>query len=337
MLDKVHPAAGHLPRLPAFGASAVAGEAGPPAKLEEAAAPAPGKPGRRANGRDMRTMNIEELKVTPSPAETGADRPTIALAMGDPAGVSPELTARLLADDEIRGGRPDRRLRRSPDPRRRRQGRRSRARHRRRRARAHCRDAGERPVLVDLGHLAPSAVRLGEATPEGGAFALENFRRALAMAQSGEADAVCFTPFNKKAMRYVYAGYDDEIRFVSRRHRLPRHGARIQRPRGPLERPRHLAHPARRRWRRRSRPSGILAELALADRCLRDAGFAHPRIAVAALNPHAGDGGNFGREEIEVIAPAVKAGVERGFNVSGPVSGRHRLRPRAARAPSTPC
>ena len=43
-----------------------------------------------------------------------------------------------------------------------------------------------------------------------------------------------------------------------------------------------------------------------------------PRIAVAGLNPHAGDGGNFGREEIDVIAPAVQRAVEKGFNASGP-------------------
>ena len=42
----------------------------------------------------------------------------------------------------------------------------------------------------------------------------ENFRRALLLAQSGRADAVFFTPFNKKAMRLAYEGYDDEIRFV---------------------------------------------------------------------------------------------------------------------------
>ena len=43
-----------------------------------------------------------------------------------------------------------------------------------------------------------------------------------------------------------------------------------------------------------------------------------PRIAVAALNPHAGDGGNFGREEIDVIAPAVKQAQARGVACDGP-------------------
>ena len=63
---------------------------------------------------------------------------------------------------------------------------------------------------------------------------------------------------------------------------------------------------------------GILTELELADRCLREAGFDNPRIAVAGLNPHGGDGGNFGRDEITTIEPAVKAAQARGFNALGP-------------------
>ena len=51
---------------------------------------------------------------------------------------------------------------------------------------------------------------------------------------------------------------------------------------------------------------------------MRRAGFAEPRIAVAGLNPHAGDGGNFGREEIDVIEPAVMAGRAEGIAAEGP-------------------
>ncbi len=58
--------------------------------------------------------------------------------------------------------------------------------------------------------------------------------------------------------------------------------------------------------------------LTLTDSCMRNAGFARPRIAVAGLNPHAGDGGNFGREEIDIIAPVVAAGQREGIAVEGP-------------------
>jgi 4-hydroxythreonine-4-phosphate dehydrogenase len=48
-------------------------------------------------------------------------------------------------------------------------------------------------------------------------------------------------------------------------------------------------------------------------------GIAHPRLAVCGLNPHAGEGGHMGREEIDVIAPAIAAARARGIDVDGPV------------------
>ena len=243
-------------------------------------------------------------------------RPIIALAMGDPAGVSPELTAKLLADEELRAAARfvvfgDRRILEegartagialdisvvSP---------------------IESYDTELRPVLVDLGHLAPQDVKRAEATPEGGAFALENFRQALTMARDGRADAVCFTPFNKKAMRYVYPGYDDEIRYA----------AQITGFNGParefnvlenLWNCRVTSHIPLSEVAAALSVERIVDELELADRCMRESGMDKPRIAVAGLNPHAGDGGNFGREEIDIIAPAVQKAVEMGFGASGP-------------------
>ena len=62
----------------------------------------------------------------------------------------------------------------------------------------------------------------------------------------------------------------------------------------------------------------IVEAVVLADRTLKAAGFSRPRIAVAALNPHAGDGGAIGREEIEIIAPAVEKAKAKQINVEGP-------------------
>jgi 4-hydroxythreonine-4-phosphate dehydrogenase len=56
----------------------------------------------------------------------------------------------------------------------------------------------------------------------------------------------------------------------------------------------------------------------LTDRCMREAGFGQPRIAVAALNPHAGDGGNFGHEDDDEIVPAVAEAKARGILCEGP-------------------
>ena len=64
--------------------------------------------------------------------------------------------------------------------------------------------------------------------------------------------------------------------------------------------------------------AAILRSLRLTHDAMTAAGFARPRIAVAALNPHAGDGGNFGREEIDLIEPAVQKGSTEGIAVDGP-------------------
>src|SRR3981189_2518846 len=59
----------------------------------------------------------------------------------------------------------------------------------------------------------PSSIAPSTATAEGGQFALANYRHALTLARDGRAEAVCFTPFNKKAMRLAHPPYDDEISF----------------------------------------------------------------------------------------------------------------------------
>jgi 4-hydroxythreonine-4-phosphate dehydrogenase len=62
----------------------------------------------------------------------------------------------------------------------------------------------------------------------------------------------------------------------------------------------------------------ICDAIGLADRTMRRAGIAKPRIAVAALNPHGGEGGLFGTEEIEIIRPAVEASAKAGIACRGP-------------------
>jgi len=65
----------------------------------------------------------------------------------------------------------------------------------------------------------------------------------------------------------------------------------------------------------------IVDVIELADQAMKQLGVAGPRIGVAGLNPHAGEAGAFGREEIEIIAPAVAAAAAKGINVTGPIAG----------------
>ncbi|WP_432652079.1 4-hydroxythreonine-4-phosphate dehydrogenase PdxA [Phyllobacterium myrsinacearum] len=256
--------------------------------------------------------------MTSDPADkAGTRRPVLALAMGDPAGISSELTAKILClpglrsaahfivigdrrilDDgaAIAGVKLDLDYRAANDV---------------------PINPAERPVFVDLGHLDPADVTRGEATLAGGTFATENFRLALHLADKGRVDGICFTPFNKKAMRYAYPGYDDEIRFVS--DVLSFKGK--MREFNVLERiwnARVTSHIPLSAVSAHLSVDAILAELELTAACLRLAGIDDPKIAVAALNPHAGEGGSFGLEEIEIIEPAVAQAKAAGYAVEGP-------------------
>jgi 4-hydroxythreonine-4-phosphate dehydrogenase len=68
-------------------------------------------------------------------------------------------------------------------------------------------------------------------------------------------------------------------------------------------------------------PEKIMLAIELAAHSCRDLGLPRARVAVAGLNPHAGEGGEFGDEEILIIAPTVRAAQKRGFDVVGPLSG----------------
>jgi 4-hydroxythreonine-4-phosphate dehydrogenase len=244
-----------------------------------------------------------------------APRPLIALAMGDPAGISPELTARLLADPEIRadvaiiaigdlrilaegaaiaGVDPDVEIVQD------------------------FKAPTTRPVFIDLGHLDPSAVKVGVASAEGGRFALANFRRALELAADAHVAAVCFTPFNKISMKLADADYGDEITFTSDFLSQTSPASEFNILDDALWNARVTSHLPLKDVAANITQESVLRAIRLTQQSMHRAGFASPRLAVAALNPHAGDGGNFGREEIDIIGPAVEQARAEQLRVEGP-------------------
>jgi 4-hydroxythreonine-4-phosphate dehydrogenase len=118
-------------------------------------------------------------------------------------------------------------------------------------------------------------------------------------------------------MRLAYPGYDDEIRFVRDVLKVSPAASEFN-VLGKLWNARVTSHIPLSEVASAISEQAILRALALADGCMRAAGFNPPRIAVAGLNPHAGDGGNFGREEIDVIEPAVRKAIAEGLAVEGP-------------------
>jgi 4-hydroxythreonine-4-phosphate dehydrogenase len=172
-------------------------------------------------------------------------------------------------------------------------------------------------LFMDLGTLDPAQVTRGVASLAGGQFALANYKIALELARERRVDGVCFTPFNKHAMRLARADYDDEIAFSAEVAGLTTPASEFN-VLGQLWNARVTSHIPLRDVAASLTSERIHRALRLTDSCMRDAGFARPRIAVAGLNPHAGDGGNFGREEIDVIAPVIAAGQREGIAVEGP-------------------
>ena len=132
----------------------------------------------------------------------------------------------------------------------------------------------------------------------------------------GKADAVTFTPFNKHAMRLADGTYVDEIEIISQE--LGGGPGREFNVLDGLWNARITSHVPISKVASLITKAAIVNGLMLTDRCMRDAGFERPRIAVAALNPHAGDGGNFGHEDDDEIVPAVAEAKARGIICEGP-------------------
>jgi 4-hydroxythreonine-4-phosphate dehydrogenase len=243
-------------------------------------------------------------------------RPTIAHAIGCPAGIAPELTARMLADPEVVASA---RLIVIGD------------------ARVLAKGAaiagvtldiatiadgarlppGDGPVLIDLKHLDPAGAPVGQLAKPSGDFAMANFRRAVELCRDGAADAVTFSPFNKQSMRLSHPSYEDEVVFLNEFLRFDGLAQEFN-ILPDLWNARVTSHVPISGVAPLITREAVLRGLKLTDGAMKAAGFARPRIGVAGLNPHAGDGGNFGREEIDEIEPAVKAGQALGIACAGP-------------------
>jgi 4-hydroxythreonine-4-phosphate dehydrogenase len=136
-------------------------------------------------------------------------------------------------------------------------------------------------------------------------------------AVAGWIDAICFAPLNKQSMKMSGMPFSDELHFFA--HHLNVHSEVCEfNTLGPLWTSRVTSHVPLKDVVVHLSRERILAAVRLLHDALLAAGFPHPRIAVAALNPHGGEGGAFGREEIDIIAPAVTEAVALGLPVRGP-------------------
>jgi len=160
-------------------------------------------------------------------------------------------------------------------------------------------------------------VRISEATQSSGASVLNTLNVALDFAKDGIVDAVVFAPFNKQAMHFAGLGHDDELHYMATRLKVNNYISELNTFDG-MWTSRVTSHIALKDVAERINEHSIGEAVRLIHGVLCNSGIASPKISVAALNPHAGDGGNFGREEIDVIFPAVQSLQSEGLPVDGP-------------------
>ncbi len=234
----------------------------------------------------------------------GAALPRIAITMGDPAGVGPEIAVKALAHDEVLqlcdplvvGDLAV--LRRA--------------------AEAMGREFGpslERRVL-DVGAMAIADHAWGSATAAGGRAAATYVERSVELALAGEVAAIVTGPINKDAIHQAQVPFPGHTEMLASLTGTEDYAMMLV---GPDLHVAHVStHVSLRDAIDRVKRRRIETVIALTDEALKREGIAAPRIAVAGLNPHAGEGGMFGSEEIDEIEPAVRGAAQRGIEVSGP-------------------
>lgn len=231
----------------------------------------------------------------------------IAITAGDPAGVGPELTARLLA--ELRADEAPIVIISSRDE-----------------LRCGIERSGSGLALEDL--LATPSYTLiepaaefprvtAEVSAEAGRRALAGLETGLELHARGEIGGLLFGPLNKAALHRAGMTEPDEMRWFENRFPGRRTVSEIN-INDAFWTSRVTSHVALREVADLVTAEGVADATELLHRLLTAAGRPHPRLAVCALNPHAGENGLFGDEEAKTIGPGVEAARSQGVDVHGP-------------------
>lgn len=253
----------------------------------------------------------------------------VGITMGDPAGNGPEITVKALAHSDLYDrcrplvvgdakileqaagfvGRTDIRIHRCEQ----------------------VSDALFVPGTIDVLHLElipdVAAFPIGQVSVEGGNAAFQCVRKVIQLAMDGQVDATCTNALNKEAMNKaleaangansdgythfdghteIYATYTNTKKYTMM---LAHHDLRVV----------HVStHCSLREACDRVKKARVLEVIQIAHKACVDMGIENPRVAVAGLNPHCGENGLFGTEEIDEIIPAIQEAKAQGINAIGP-------------------
>lgn len=240
--------------------------------------------------------------TTPAQSEV----PRIVVTFGDPVGIGAEVVTRTLFAEELRERAEILLL---ADP---------------KHLAAVEQLMSQRLPLVDEGpgvrllpRPAARKIAQGCASAEAGSYALSLLSEAVGFVQAGEADGILFGPLNKSSLHLAGMDEHDELRwfqkqlgfdgFTSEVNILP-----------DLWTSRVTSHIPMKDVAAAITEERVIEAIRLLNRLLQGNGIEQPRLAVCALNAHAGDNGNFGDEEITTIGPGVEKAAAEGITVSGP-------------------
>jgi 4-hydroxy-L-threonine phosphate dehydrogenase PdxA len=220
------------------------------------------------------------LKAALSPAVRAACRPVL---VGDPAVIAAQAEAAGLALRLVEG------------------------------------EAGEGEVSVlPAAFLPPGHFRFGAADAETGRAALASAAAAIRAAREGRLHAVVAAPQNQTAIAAAGIAFDGYPGFVARETGLPPEDVFLMLCFDATRIVHVTLHVPLRRALALITPERVLRALRAADAALRRIGVAAPRLAVGGINPHAGEGGLFGTEDAEILAPAIAAARAEGLAADGP-------------------
>ena len=240
----------------------------------------------------------------------------IAVTMGDPAGIGPEIIIKALAEGELSGTQAvvvgcaaalRRILALGVTP------------------------AAELRIIdnVSQAHFAPGVINVldeplanpdalipGKVQKEAGDLAYRCVKRATELAMAGEVHAIATAPLNKEALHsagHIYPGHTELLAKLthSRDYAMVLYTDKLKVI--------HVStHIALRKFLDTLSHERVETVIQMADTFLRRVGYDNPRIAVAGVNPHAGENGLFGDEEIKIVGPSVEKMKAKGINVTGP-------------------
>lgn len=162
-------------------------------------------------------------------------------------------------------------------------------------------------------------IRPGVLSKDGGRFAFQAVEKGVRLAMAGRVGGIVTAPLNKEALNsagYHYPGHTEMLAELTGTR-----GSCMMLAHGNMRVSHVTTHIALEDVPKRATPERLRRVIELTHDALSRLGLGRARIAVAALNPHAGENGLFGRHDIDVAAPVIAQAVADGMDVVGPVPG----------------